>query len=395
MDLSPDLVEGRYHRQELIEWWDQARLDEAKVLVVGAGALGNEILKNLALVGIGSVVVADMDRVERSNLSRSVFFREDDIGRAKAEAVAGRYRELNPNGRIEPFVGDAVHGLGAGVYRWADVVVAGLDNREARVAVNRTCMVLGRPWIDGAIERLDGVMRVFLPDGGACYECTMNEVDWQMLAARRSCTLLGRDAVPAGHSPTTATISSIVAGLQCQEVLRLLHGHDVAGGEGIVVNGLVSEVYRVSYPRLDDCAAHEPLADIVELPATAAGTTVGELLERARADLGPEAALELGREVLQRLECPGCRSSEELFISLATITESTARCPACGVPRIPHLMHAVTGVEGLGDRTLSEIGVPAFDMVLGRAGLEAVGYLMAGDAPSVLGAVAAQDAEGL
>jgi len=66
--------EDRFHRFSLIGWWDQQKLKAAKVLVIGAGALGNEIVKNLALLGVGNVLIADMDRIENSNLSRSVLF---------------------------------------------------------------------------------------------------------------------------------------------------------------------------------------------------------------------------------------------------------------------------------------------------------------------------------
>jgi molybdopterin/thiamine biosynthesis adenylyltransferase len=76
-----DAEHDRYHRQSLIAWWDQDRLREARVVVVGAGALGNELVKNLALLGVGTILVVDLDRVENSNLSRCVFFRSEDEGR--------------------------------------------------------------------------------------------------------------------------------------------------------------------------------------------------------------------------------------------------------------------------------------------------------------------------
>ena len=57
------IAEGRFSRLEAIEWWDQALLARAKVLVIGAGALGNEVIKNLALLGVGNIVIADMDSV--------------------------------------------------------------------------------------------------------------------------------------------------------------------------------------------------------------------------------------------------------------------------------------------------------------------------------------------
>src|SRR5947208_1222528 len=115
------------------------------------------------------------------------------------------------------FVGNAVSGLGLGVFRWADGIIGGLDNREARVAINRAAARAGRTWIDGAIERLDGVARVFTPATGPCYECTMSEVDWKMLEARRSCALLSREEMETGKVPTTPTTASVIAGIQIQE----------------------------------------------------------------------------------------------------------------------------------------------------------------------------------
>jgi len=70
-DAAINLDEDRYSRLRMIPWWDQELLSRSKVVVVGAGALGNEILKNLALLGIGGILIVDVDQVETSNLSRS------------------------------------------------------------------------------------------------------------------------------------------------------------------------------------------------------------------------------------------------------------------------------------------------------------------------------------
>src|SRR5262245_40479468 len=203
-----DLREGRFSRLEAIQWWDQSRLREARVLIIGAGALGNEVIKNLSLLGIGNLIIADMDRIELSNLSRSVLFRASDEGLPKAECAARAAREIYPEIEATALVANVLASVGLGWFRWADVVVGALDNREARVFVNSACAMVGRPWIDGGIEVLQGVARGFAPPSTACYECTMSTVDWDLLNKRRSCSLLARRALASNGTPTTPTTAS-------------------------------------------------------------------------------------------------------------------------------------------------------------------------------------------
>src|SRR5688500_20379818 len=87
----------RFHRFKLIGWGDQQRLRRARVVVIGAGALGNEIVKNLALLGVGNLFIADMDKIENSNLSRSVLYRASDNGSYKATAAAAAARDIYPD----------------------------------------------------------------------------------------------------------------------------------------------------------------------------------------------------------------------------------------------------------------------------------------------------------
>src|SRR6266436_7347653 len=99
-------AEGRFARFEAIQWWKQSLLREARVLVVGAGALGNEVVKNLALLGVGNVIIVDMDSIELSNLSRSVLFRESDEGRPKAQRAAIAAREIYGEMKVLPITGN-------------------------------------------------------------------------------------------------------------------------------------------------------------------------------------------------------------------------------------------------------------------------------------------------
>ena len=165
--------QDRYSRLRLISWWRQERLREARVLVVGAGALGNEVVKNLALLGLGTTYLIDLDVVEPSNLSRSVLFRDRRRRPAQGGGRRRRARELNPEIAIIPIHGDVITDLGLGLFADVDLVIGCLDNREARLWVNRQCWKTGTPWIDAGIQEIQGVVKVFVPPDSACYECAM------------------------------------------------------------------------------------------------------------------------------------------------------------------------------------------------------------------------------
>lgn len=393
LNIDSQDLGSRFARFELMGWWDQSRLASAKALVIGAGALGNEIIKNLALLGVGNAFVADLDRIEASNLSRSVLYRESDCGRSKAEVAAERARDIFPGMRLQPFNGNVVYDLGLGVYRWADVIFGGLDNREARVAINRAAAKTGKPWIDGAIERLDGVARVFDPAVGPCYECTMSEIDWKMLEARRSCALLTRAEMEGGKTPTTPTTSSVIAGIQVQEAVKMLHGLDALSGQGFVFDGTYHQSYLVTYTRLEDCPSHEALEDVVELPWSIAKTRAGDLLERIRSDLGPAAVIEFNTDLLSGLTCGACGESTPKLASLGKVTVADARCLACGETMAPSIYHTLGSNSPLLVHTLQDLGAPLWDVLTGRAGERRRAYEFAGDRQAVLGALHASEAE--
>ena len=91
-----ELQEDRFSRFRLIPWWDQSKIAACKLLVIGAGALGNEILKNASLLGFRQVVIVDMDRIDETNLSRTVLYRQENIGEFKANVAAQMYQRIAP-----------------------------------------------------------------------------------------------------------------------------------------------------------------------------------------------------------------------------------------------------------------------------------------------------------
>ena len=364
-DIVAPPEEDRFQRFSLIGWWDQKRIRDAKILVIGAGALGNEIIKNLSLLGFGHLLIADLDNIENSNLSRSVLYRARDNGSSKAEVAARGAKDIFPDIKVNFFHGNIIYDLGLGVYNWADMVIAGLDNREARLTINRNCWKVNKPWIDGAIEQISGIARVFVPDG-PCYECTMSETDWKLLNRRRSCNLLSKDEMQEGKVPTTPTISSIIAGVQCQEAVKLLHGMDTIAGKGFVYNGISSDSYLIEYQRNEDCYSHDTAEHIYSMKNQTSEVKVKDLLKIAKERLGEETVLELGRDILESMHCSSCGKKEKIYMSLGKAKNSMAICPVCGKKREVNTIFTVRGDEDFIEKTFAEIGIPPFDIVWAR-----------------------------
>lgn len=382
--MTDELViddEDRYSRFRLIAWWDQSKLAAAKVLVVGAGALGNEVLKNLALLGVGCVYVVDFDEIEQSNLTRSVLFRRRDCGRAKAEAAAEALRDINPDTRVEAFRANIITDIGLGLFRDVDVVIGCLDNREARLWVNRQCWKVNTPWIDGGIQEINGVAKVFVPPDGACYECAMTEMDYRLINLRYSCPLLRHEDILAGRTPTAPTISSMIGGLQTQEALKLIHNMPVAAGQAMIYNGVANHFYTTTFQRREDCLSHETYPEPIELPLSAAENTAADLFWAARAHLGDAGTmtLELDRDLVVSLDCAGCGTSQRVMRALQLVSVQDARCPACGQTARPSIRHQVPLGTELAEEKLLALGIPRYDIVRVVCGEQEGVFLLGGD----------------
>lgn len=260
---------------------DQQRLSQAHALVVGCGALGSEVLKGLTLMGVGQLTVVDFDTVEATNLSRSVLLRRSDVGRRKVDVVAERLRELNPDLHVDTIFGDVAHDVGLGVFADADVVLGCVDSRWARYMINRHCMRMQRPWIDGGISQWEGTARVFMP-GRNCYACSLDAETMQQLRRRMPCSGTIRRMEQQGHAPTTAVAASIIGAMQVQEAVKLIAGCDDATmtGRMFCYEGEGNTSRMVTFTAYDpDCPEHEPWQPAE--PSNSAVTeqiTVGELL---------------------------------------------------------------------------------------------------------------------
>lgn len=382
--VLPNLRSDRLGTFKLISWWEREKVTSARVLVVGAGALGNEVIKNLVLMGVGHIFIVDFDTIEMANLSRSILYRESDTGRHKAEVAAAQARDINPDVHVQYLHGDITTDLGLGVFRRMDVVIGCLDNREARLAVNRFCYWMNIPWVDGAIQEFLGLVRVFVPGQGACFECTLTEAARRDLALRYSCPLLARENILQGKVPTTPTLASIIGSMQSQEALKLIHSLPVEPGKVIRYNGMTNEMYTSAYQAREDCESHWIYGEITEIDARSDQTSLSDMLSIARADLGPDAVLELDQELIISLRCPKCNSTDPVLQPISRVSFQKAHCPVCGTLREIEMAHLITGEEPYLIRSLASVGIPPLHIIRANNGLEYRFYELTGDLPEAL-----------
>lgn len=257
----------------LLSWFKKDKVKNARVLVAGAGALGNEVVKNLALFGIGHIYVVDFDRIEISNLTRSVLFREEDAYNHsyKAEVVAKRAMEINPQIKVTPIVGNLFSEVGFGIYRSVDVIIGCLDSRIARYLLNRLAMRAGKTWIDGSIENMTGVVRVYSP-GISCYECGLSREEFNNIMLRTGCADVVRMQGQSGRVATTPISASIVGAMQVQEAMKIIHmdgtepvPFKTLQGKMLRYEGMTNSVNMYKFASWKNtCPAHERWLDVIE-----------------------------------------------------------------------------------------------------------------------------------
>ncbi|MFW9878847.1 MAG: ThiF family adenylyltransferase [Candidatus Thorarchaeota archaeon] len=177
-EKSEHFVKSRmYARQQLIDGWDQEILEKGTIMIIGVGALGCEIAKDFALMGIGKLILVDLDTIETSNLSRQMLFKPGDEGRPKAEVAAERLKEMNPYLKVD-FYFEKLQKLPISVFEKSDVIIAALDNFNARLDLNKICLRLKKPLVEAGTVGFEGHCQVIIPEGsGLQYKNKEQEID--------------------------------------------------------------------------------------------------------------------------------------------------------------------------------------------------------------------------
>ena len=222
----------------------QERLVAARVLVVGAGGLGSPAALYLAAAGVGTLVLADGDTVDLTNLQRQILHTSDSVGRPKVDSGRDALGRINPETRVvalqQRLEGPALDEQVA----LADVVLDCSDNFGTRHAINRACVAHRKPLVSGAAIRFDGQVSVFdaRREEAPCYHCLFPEAE-DVEEVR--CAVMG----------VFAPLTGIIGTVQAAEALKLLIGCGQSlAGRLLLLDGLGMEWRSIRVPRDPDCA---------------------------------------------------------------------------------------------------------------------------------------------
>jgi molybdopterin/thiamine biosynthesis adenylyltransferase len=258
MDLS-DAQFQRYARHLILDEVGeegQAKLMQARVLVIGAGGLGSPALMYLAAAGIGTIGIADDDTVDLTNLQRQIVHTTDRVGQSKVESAIEGLAGINPEVRVVPYKLRIEAANALALAAEYDVVIDGSDNFATRYLLNDACYFAKKPLIAASLLRFEGQLSTFKAhDGiGPCYRCVFPE--------RPPAGLIPR----CEEAGILGAVAGVMGTLQAAEAIKEILGlGDSLSGALLIYDALGAQFRRIKIKRDPACALCGPQATIKHL----------------------------------------------------------------------------------------------------------------------------------
>jgi len=243
--MLTDEQRERYSRHIMLEEVGEAGQElllAGKVLVIGVGGLGSPIVLYLAAAGVGTIGIADGDRVELSNLQRQIAHRTGDLGRPKVESAGEKLTAMNPDIRVNRYdfrvdaatIGELIAGY--------DFVIDATDNFAAKFLINDACVLAGKPYSHGGILRFDGQTMTVRPGASPCYRCIFPEPPPEELL------------LPCSRAGVLGVLPGIIGVIQATEALKHLLGTgEPLTGRLLTYNALAMKFREVQVPNNPAC----------------------------------------------------------------------------------------------------------------------------------------------
>src|SRR5437867_1465346 len=360
--------------------YNRARVSALNVMVVGAGALGNEVIKNLTLLGVGAIYIVDRDVIESSNLTRSVLFCVPHVEQIiakqtwKAEFAASRVSEMNPEVRSVPIVNE-IADIGLGVLARMDLIFSCLDNELARLELSWSCQRVNVPFIDaglGTTNYSSGLISIFPGIGGPCYACRKGrqrrrEILQELDGIEDPCWMKERRLEQQGTVSTTPLMASVIAAMQVEAGFRHVLTSAVSSSE----EGRSIRVTLAPEPQMEsfsfgfspDCPLHESMVgEIIKLSGhRSAEISVAELIAATKDGIQCEEGgiLCLDWPLIVEAGCRRCGRVWQPMMRKARF-QRVASCPSCGNTSLVEreVLTSIDASSPWGSMTLAQLGLP-------------------------------------
>jgi len=234
----------------------QAKLLQAKVLMVGAGGLGSPSAYYLAAAGVGTLSIIDNDVVDISNLQRQILHANDRVGMPKVESAKKTLEALNPDVKVIPYQAKLTSENIMDILKDYDLVIDGCDNFPTRYLVNDACVLAGKPNVHGSIFQFEGQATVFYPGKGPCYRCLYPEPPPAEMAP--SCAEAG----------VLGVLPGLIGVIEALEAIKIILGKgETLVGRLVHCNTLTMEINTLKLrrdPNCPRCGDHPTIHQLID-----------------------------------------------------------------------------------------------------------------------------------
>lgn len=392
-----------FARQNLIVSKPAAELiKNIKILVVGVGAGGNELLKNLLLMGFGNLTIIDFDHVEDSNLSRTTLFRKEDIGKSKSLVAAERLREmaLHSSPNIVGLHGNLMTDFGKGLFLEHDVVICCVDTQKARAYINDWCVLTRTPFFEMGFSEYDVDVSFFAPIGqmvqrdgkvidklpssdgafprflGEFPVCLREEIGYGSFDVKRnSCSSFKIRDTNLAKIPTIQVSAAMAGVLIATELVKYLNGIDTIRNKMLLYFGRTYETMICNYSRSPKCTIHDEEFDLMTINV-APDSTLEQILMQLQRETNSNVLLKLPDEYVISGKCHMCGAQIQFNKRKAEIWDDERWCENCKQQEnYSHIIEYSNALKTIPievtlgsepdvlSKKLSEVGVPENDIL--------------------------------
>jgi molybdopterin/thiamine biosynthesis adenylyltransferase len=315
----------------MIDWFDQEELSISSVIVVGAGAIGNEVIKNLCLLGLGNIHVIDFDKIEIHNLTRSVLFNENHIGRYKAEVAAEIGRQLSPETKITYSIEDFWNSLSIKRISDSNAVFCCVDNFEARLKLNKLCLIAQTDFYNAGIDSRFVCVEKYPFDGEfgcACYECNLPSSVYTKIGERYSCGWLKKKASKEEKIPTTIITASIAGGGVSSLFLQRQHSDSILGAVRCFTDTITLRSTITQLDRQEDCITCSSIycdRQYLKVKRTFSNDLFGDL------EIPEDIEVFFSDLLILDIECKQCGKKQEINDRAENYDDSLVYCSNCRI----------------------------------------------------------------